>query len=130
VAEAVNGGDETPYWDKLIIKTIKGIMILEVPMATTRIESVNVADAKRRFSDLLGRVAYGGETVLITRRGRPMAKLVPPEAPPGAEPLGSFAGWLEEDDPYFAIVDEIVTSRGRHQPRVTGRGAARSRRSR
>ncbi len=99
-------------------------------MATPRIESVNVADAKRRFSDLLGRVAYGGETVLITRRGRPMAKLVPPEAPPGAETLGSFSGWLEEDDPYFAIVDEIVANRGRHQPRVTGRGAPRSRRNR
>jgi len=41
--------------------------------------SVNVAEAKKQFSDLLGRVAYGGETILITRRGKPMAKLVPPE---------------------------------------------------
>jgi prevent-host-death family protein len=39
--------------------------------------SLNVAEAKKRFSDLLGRVAYGGETILITRRGKPMAKLVP-----------------------------------------------------
>jgi prevent-host-death family protein len=39
--------------------------------------SLNVADAKKQFSDLLGRVAYGGETILITRRGKPMAKLVP-----------------------------------------------------
>ncbi len=39
--------------------------------------SLNVAEAKRRFSDLLGRVADGGETILITRRGKPMAKLVP-----------------------------------------------------
>ena len=39
-------------------------------------ESVNVAEAKRRLSDLLGRVAYSGESVLITRRGRPMARLV------------------------------------------------------
>jgi prevent-host-death family protein len=41
--------------------------------------SVNVAEAKKQFSDLLGRVAYGGETILITRRGKPMAKLVPPD---------------------------------------------------
>ena len=46
-------------------------------------ESVNVAEAKKRLSDLLGRVAYGGETVLITRRGRPMARLVPPETTGG-----------------------------------------------
>ncbi len=39
--------------------------------------SLNVAEAKKRFSDLLGRVAQGGETILITRRGKPMAKLVP-----------------------------------------------------
>jgi len=41
--------------------------------------SVNVAEAKQRLSDLLGRVAYGRETVLITRRVRPMARLVPPD---------------------------------------------------
>ena len=37
---------------------------------------VNVAEAKRRLSELIGRVAFGGAPVLITRRGRPMAKLV------------------------------------------------------
>ncbi len=39
--------------------------------------SLNVAEAKKRLSDLLGRVAETGETILITRRGKPMAKLVP-----------------------------------------------------
>ena len=43
--------------------------------------SLNVAEAKKRFSDLLGRVAYGGETILITRRGKPMAKMVPVSEP-------------------------------------------------
>lgn len=38
---------------------------------------VNVAEAKQHLSDLLGRVAYGKETITITRRGKPMAKLVP-----------------------------------------------------
>ena len=47
-------------------------------MATTHALRINVAEAKRQFSDLLGRVAYRGETVVITRRGKPMAKLVPP----------------------------------------------------
>ena len=36
-----------------------------MPKTTT----INVADAKRHFADLLGRVAYGRETITITRRG-------------------------------------------------------------
>jgi prevent-host-death family protein len=79
--------------------------------------AVSVADAKRGFSDLLGRVAYGGETILITRRGKPMARLVPVED--GSDrPVVSHRGWLEEDDPFFAIIDEIVSDRVSHTPRV------------
>jgi prevent-host-death family protein len=80
-------------------------------------ERLNVAEAKRRFSDLLGRVAYGGETILITRRGRPMAKLVPVE-PEGAQHLGDVQGWLDEEDPFFAEIDAIVAARAEHPPRV------------
>lgn len=39
-------------------------------------ESVNLADAKARLSELLDRVA-AGETITIARRGRPVAKLGP-----------------------------------------------------
>ena len=77
--------------------------------------SLNVAEAKKRFSDLLGRVAYGGETVTITRRGRPMAKLVPAADPAG---LASVKGFLEDDDPFFAGVEAIVSARIGHSPRV------------
>lgn len=80
-------------------------------------ERLNVAEAKRRFSDLLGRVAYGGETILITRRGRPMAKLVPV----GREEPGHLAevcGWLDDQDPFFSEVEAAVASRRKHLPRV------------
>ena len=80
-------------------------------------ESVNVAEAKRRFSDLLGRVAYGGETVVITRRGRPMAKLVP-HGVAGEESLAAVRGWLAPDDPFFERIDSIVAARSGHRPRV------------
>lgn len=80
--------------------------------------SVNVAEAKRRFSDLLGRVAYGGETVVITRRGRPMAKLVPHRGTDEDESLAAVRGWLADDDPFFNRIDSIVADRARHRPRV------------
>ena len=84
--------------------------------------AVSVANAKRGFSDLLGRVAYGGETIVITRRGRPMAKLVPVDEKPSVAPDLSSRGWLDEKDPFFEIVEDIVTRRKQHTPR-----AARSR---
>ena len=90
-------------------------------MATTHALRINVAEAKRQFSDLLGRVAYRGETVVITRRGKPMAKLVPPAFQEDAGHLGNVKGWLDEDDPYFTTLDEIVAARARHVPRVLAR---------
>ena len=84
--------------------------------------AVNVAEAKRRFSDLLGRVAYGGETVVIMRRGRPMAKLVPTGETEEGAGLDAVLGWLEEDDPFFTRVAAIVAARSRHRPRIYRRG--------
>jgi len=90
-------------------------------------ESVNVAEAKKRLSDLLGRVAYGGESVLITRRGRPMARLVPPEPPEAGESLAGVRGWLEDRDPFFDHVDRAVAARARHRPRAYARARRASR---
>ena len=40
---------------------------------------LGVAEVKKQFADVLGRVAYKGERFLIERRGRPMAAIVPVE---------------------------------------------------
>ncbi len=84
-------------------------------------ETINVAEAKKRLSTLLGRVAFGKETILIMRRGRPMARLIPPEDEPVEPGLGMVRGWLPDDDPFLAAVQEIVTSRVRHRPRALRR---------
>lgn len=39
-------------------------------------ERVSVAEAKRRFSELMSRVAYSGERFLIERKGKATAALV------------------------------------------------------
>ena len=80
---------------------------------------VSVAEAKKHFSELLGRVAYGGERIVISKRGRPMAILVPPVQPQAERSLSGIEGWLEEDDPFFEIMDQIVRKRAKHLPRVT-----------
>jgi len=80
--------------------------------------TVNVADAKRYFADLLGRVAYGGETIIITRRGKPMARLIPVDLDTAAPHVADAQGWLEDDDPFFTSIDTIVADRETHQPRA------------
>lgn len=35
-------------------------------------EAVNVVEAKKRFSELMTRVAYGGERLIVERHGKPM----------------------------------------------------------
>jgi prevent-host-death family protein len=98
------------------------MVTVEVPtVRKAAAESVNVAEAKKRLSDLLGRVAYGGETVLITRRGRPMARLVPAGPEEAREGLAGVRGWLEAEDPFFDRVDAAVAARARHRPRAWAR---------
>ena len=43
---------------------------------------IELKDAKSSFADLVGRAAQGA-SVVITRDGRPLARLGPPEAAPG-----------------------------------------------
>lgn len=71
---------------------------------------VNVAEAKRHFSDLLGRVAYGKETITITRRGKPMAKLVPISSEDKPPHLADVQGWLDEDDAFFRPWTRLLRS--------------------
>ena len=84
-----------------------------------RPKQVSVADAKRQFSHLLGRVAYGKERITIVRHGRPMAQLVPAGEEAARLRLADARGWLEGDDPFFAEIERIVEARRKHRPRVS-----------
>ena len=67
---------------------------------------VTASDARIHFSDLLGDVAHAKLEVLITRRGKPLAKLVPVgPRETEAEPNDNLV-LLDDDDPFFqAMVD-------------------------
>ena len=79
---------------------------------------VSVAAAKKHFSELLSRVAYSGERIMISKRGKPMAVLVPPTEASAESHLSTLEGWLEPDDPFFEIIDQIVRDRAAHTPRA------------
>jgi len=77
---------------------------------------VGVAEAKRRFSELLDRVA-NGERIVVSRRGRPAVVLVPPhqESEAGARPaplgFASLAGALADMPEPDAFLDDIAAVR-------------------
>jgi len=81
-------------------------------------KKVSVAEAKKHLSDLLGRVAYRGERIIISKRGKPMAVLVPTSEVPWQESLSEIRGWLDPSDPFFEVIDQIVSDRKKHLPRL------------
>lgn len=64
-------------------------------------EVLNIHQAKTHLSRLLDRVAKGG-SVVIARAGKPIARLVPLDAPKGGKPkrLGFMAGQLRVPDDF------------------------------
>lgn len=84
-------------------------------------EMLNVAEAKRRFSELIDRVG-NGERFIVARRGKPVLALVPP-AMVGKNPdreyvgLAAFAGALADWPEFGEIMDEVVASRAQARDR-------------
>jgi len=60
-------------------------------MAIIYIMDVSIAEAKNRLSQLV-RAAEGGESVVITRHGRPVAQLMPAPARRRKVRLGGMRG--------------------------------------
>ena len=76
---------------------------------------VSIGRVKRDISDLVNRVAYGGERIVLTSRGRPKAAIVSIEDYQKLEAekvqgaLARWEAWLAESD---ALAAEILTRRG------------------
>ena len=58
-------------------------------------KKLTATEASRNFSDVLARVHHRGESFLLTRHGRVIAQLVPPE-PGKVVRLGELAQVLDE----------------------------------
>lgn len=92
-------------------------------------QRVSAANAKAHFSDLMARVAYGGEHFIIERRGRPVAALVnvtvlqqlQDRLAMGSRPKGALAlvgAWSEVgDEELDAAVAQIYRKRSREKGR-------------
>lgn len=59
-------------------------------------------EARQKFSELLGRVRYGGETVILESSGKPMAAVIPLEA---------YEKMMEERDAQFQAFQDSIQNR-------------------
>jgi len=86
------------------------------PVKDSFAQSIGTAEAKRRFSELVNRVG-DGERFLVSRRGRPVVALVPPEPDllegpsPAPSGLAAIAGALAEWDELDDVVADIYAAR-------------------
>jgi len=82
-------------------------------------DSLNVAELKRRFSEILSRVELRGERITVCRRGRMVAILVPatdvevaaPAAATTRRGLAAAAGAWEEHPDIERFIAEIRAAR-------------------
>ncbi|HLH25003.1 MAG TPA: type II toxin-antitoxin system Phd/YefM family antitoxin [Chloroflexota bacterium] len=87
---------------------------------------VSAAQAKAQLSALMAQVAYGGEHVIIERRGKPLAALVsvddlqrlegaaaPPAQPPSVPPWVGAWGDLLTDEEIDAFIADVYAARER-----------------
>jgi prevent-host-death family protein len=87
-------------------------------------EVLSVAEAKRRFSELIDRVGQG-ERFLVTRRGKPVLALVAPDevqADEKPKKRGFMALWgvlegVEGADEWYEDMQRIVADRQNQMPR-------------
>lgn len=83
--------------------------------------ALSVAEAKRRFSDVLGAIHHRGERVVVERRGRPIAAIVPLDdlarlEGESARGVLALVGAFGDAKNLPRILDEVVRTRG-HQRR-------------
>jgi prevent-host-death family protein len=97
-------------------------------MSQRDLTPIGVAEAKRRFADVLGAVRYRGERFVVERNGTPMAAVVPisevqdaakqAERPGFLALVGAFADEPEYADSLADAVRGRRSQRSRPVPRL------------
>jgi prevent-host-death family protein len=92
-------------------------------------KTVTAAQARNHLGDLLGEVAHAKSEILITRRGKAIAKIVPVTVAPPTQSIDPRAGLVRqadgsyrnpegiEDDSFFASLDELRAGGRQETPR-------------
>ncbi len=74
---------------------------------------VTATEAAKKFSEILNRVAYKGDSFVVERRGRPLCEIAPIRAKKlkTRDLVKLLKSGLHPDEEYLKIEDEIVRNR-------------------
>jgi prevent-host-death family protein len=90
-----------------------------------RLTPIGIAEAKRRFADVLGSVRYGGERYVVERNGTPMAAIVPlSDVGMTEQPRSGFmalVGAFDDAPEYAEALEATVRDRDRQASRKAPR---------
>ncbi len=84
-------------------------------------QTVSVADAKKHLSDILGRVAYGKETITITKRGKPVAEIIPIKKEDKPRHIVDVVGKIIAPLDFTKAIEKVVAARKKQKPRLLKR---------
>lgn len=76
---------------------------------------IGAREARERFAELLGRVHYGGVTVIIERSGKPMVAMIPVE---------TYERLIAEREARFQVLDRIRSRAPETSPEEVERDVA------
>ncbi len=62
------------------------------------VQRIGAREPRNSFSDLLGRVGYGGEVVIVERSGKPLAVMMP---------VSLYERLVAEREERFGVVDRV-----------------------
>jgi prevent-host-death family protein len=90
-------------------------------IAPTKTSEVSIAEAKARLSELVRRAELNGETITITRRGKPVVTIQSVSAE-GEQPerrhwIYDMAGLFADHPEVCDEIDRVYAERSRHMPR-------------
>ena len=70
-------------------------------------KTVNSSSLRKRLSDILDEVQFNQDKIIVERKGKPAAVLVP---------LDVYEGWKRNRDRLFALIAEAQTNSGTEDP--------------
>lgn len=81
-------------------------------------QTVSVADAKKYLSDILGRVTYGKETITITKRGKPVAEIIPVKEGGKPRHIIDVVGKIVAPSDFTKAIEKVIADRKKLKPRL------------
>ena len=81
------------------------------------VKRLSAKDARNSFSDILGRVYYGKETVIVEKQGKPMVAIIDIE---------QYEKWMAEREARFKVFHEIWAKNKDKDPKQVERDVAKA----